>query len=282
MLVPKQSQMIKSADKLLADPAIAASFKTSRLLIGIDRDGTLVDIAPRPELAPVTESALETVTSLTSLPDVTCSIVSARSLPHLRRDFGNTGALLAGNYGLEIALSGDKLLVNSDAVNSRARLAAVLTRLKHELGYVQGFIIEDHGLSICGHWHLVAKEQRAYVHNVFAILKSDFADLRFVDQMTSYEVFPALEWDKGRALDEIARHVWGNKYLSDDEMHKSKLVFIGDSIGDEPAFDFVNRHHGYSIRVGQFEATCAQFALPGPHSVLAFLNNLVKLRTTGS
>ena len=125
----------------------------------------------------------------------------------------------------------------------------------------------------------MAKEQRAYVHNVFAILKSDFADLRFVDQMTSYEVFPALEWDKGRALDEIARHVWGNKYLSDDEMHKSKLVFIGDSIGDEPAFDFVNRHHGYSIRVGKFVATCAQFALPGPNSVLAFVNKLGKVST---
>ena len=276
----KQSQMVKLGDKLLADPGTAASLKAQRLLIGIDRDGTLVDIAPRPELAPVTEPVLKTVSALASLPKVTCSIVSARSLPHLRRDFGGTGAVLAGNYGLEIALDKDRQLVNSDAVKSRSRLEAVLTRLKQELGYLQGFIIEDHGLSICGHWHLVAKEQRDQVHNVFAILESDFADLRFVDQLTSYEVFPALQWDKGRALNEIARHLWGNKYLSDDEMQNSTLIFIGDSIGDEPAFDFVNRHHGYSIRVGQFQATCAQFALPGPDSVLAFLDNLVKLRTT--
>jgi trehalose 6-phosphate phosphatase len=251
---------------------IARHLGTGPLLLGLDRDGTLVPLTDRPEDARVDAELVELLRKITRLPAILLAIVSARSLAQLRSDFGAVGCVLAGNYGMEIAFTDGSSTVQPVAQACRPRLEQV----RDELGWLSNTgidaVLEDHGLSLCLHWQTVPADKRSLVHNAFDQLPGRFPDLNIRALASSYEVLPALSWDKGKALETI------NAHLGKTSQEPRSFAYFGDSQADEPAFEWVNKRHGQSVRVGsQGEFTMSKMQVSDTTDVRSVLADLLSL-----
>lgn len=256
-----------SAIRQKIDPYIG-----EKLFIGLDRDGTLVPYAETPEAAKVDAELHDLIADLASTEGIYVAIVSARSMAQLHNDFTGKRLILAGNYGLEIALPGRELFIQPEALNA----VPDLKKARDELASLSlskiGAIIEDHGYSLCIHWHKVLVERRSIVHDALSSLSGSFPQLEFLRLPTSYEIKPAVPWSKGLALDYIFE-----QYLN--ELKSAHIIYAGDSPADESAFVWANNRGGLSIKVGTLEFdSCAQFHLSDLQDLRLFLRTLLQSR----
>lgn len=254
--------LIKKIEPALARPA---------WFIALDRDGTLVPIVDEPACAIVADTIRRVVTDLAGEPGVRVAVVSARGARRLASDFDPSRVVLAGSYGLEILFPGGAQFVHPVASEAVPQLGAVKQEIQRLLPPETGVILEDHGLSLCLHWHRVEPARQALVHDVASRLKQAFPEVWFKAMPTSYEVQPPVEWDKGRALSEIESR------LGIDSATTS-YVYAGDSDTDEVAFKWVNARGGVSIRVGAAVPTEASLQLNEPADVETLLKHLLSLR----
>jgi len=64
-------------------------------------------------------------------------------------------------------------------------------------------ILEDHGYSLCVHWHMVPPGKLDGVHQAVSAATQNFADIEVRTLPTSYEILPLMVWDKASALTQI-------------------------------------------------------------------------------
>ncbi len=74
-----------------------------------DFDGTLSEIAPRPDEAVVTDAVRGGIDNLSRLESVTFGVVSGRGLDNVRDRVGPVAEFVAGVHGLEIEGPGRSL-----------------------------------------------------------------------------------------------------------------------------------------------------------------------------
>lgn len=244
---------------------------TSPLLIGLDRDGTVVPYAERPEDAKVDAALYSLLRDLAEQPHTTVCVVSARSLNWLRADFPDTKLVLAGNYGLEIAYPNGERLVHPGAVDLEPELEKVRDILAPLISSPYNAILEDHGLSLCLHWHTVPPEHR---QNLFDIVEqitvvSALHHLQCRTMPTSWEFVPKVNWTKGDAMQSIDARLGPGERT---------YIFGGDTSGDEAAYAWVNKRKGISIKVGAADDTAARFVLATPFDLRAVLEKILQNR----
>lgn len=239
----------------------------ARVLLAFDRDGTIVPYADRPDNAIMRDSTRRALNQLAERTDVFLCVVSARRVEFLRNDGLSKRVTLAGNYGLEIQFSDGSYFVHPKAREAAHSLQHLMPLLKKDLGSWYNLIFENHGFSLCVHWHLTPPNLRDELHGKMKRWKLEYSNLRFVRGLTSYEILPNFDWSKGNALDLIREQL----ELGSDGLFP---VFFGDSSGDEEAFSWVNGLRGLSVRVGDCKRTnaCRSFA-----SVEAVVNYLQEL-----
>lgn len=235
-------------------------------LIALDRDGTLVPYANRPEEAIVDRKLRGLIDDLSAKDGVTIAVISARSCAQLRGDFGDC-IVLAGNYGMEVMFPDGKLCVQDDALNAVPRIKQARDQLSERLDLASGAILEDHGYSLCLHWHNVPLSMRDDLHAAVMMTADKFPELKFEKGNTSYEVFPNLEWNKGLGLAYIDQNL--NNGI------ERVTFFAGDTNADTPGFAWVNDRGGISVRVGgNGDPLGARFVLGTPqdlHDTLEFI-----------
>ncbi len=243
--------------------------KASKLLAVFDRDGTLAPITDDPRQAVVPREVRDLLARLAQARGVKAGVLSARSLRRLEGDFGGCNLILAGNYGLEIYIPGHEQFRHPQAERWRPLLVRARDSLAEGLGAQTGAILEDHGFSLCLHWHLTPARMRGVVDGAVGSLARDFPDLRVRCLPTSYEIWPPIDWDKSASLDEIKKICGLDDWL---------CLFAGDSEGDEPAFRWVNAQGGISIRVGEKGDSAATCRLQSQRQIVELLRDLVALR----
>jgi trehalose-phosphatase len=242
------------------------------LFLGLDRDGTLVPYADRPEQAVPDPDLRSTLFELALLPQITIAIVSARSVAQLQVDFGHQSIILAGNYGLDIRFPGGQTIVQKEAVDAVPRLKQVRERLAKLVEPPTNAILEDHRFSLCLHWHTVPQNSLAEVHKTVQTIKGLFPDLTFRALPTSYEVLPGVKWDKSKALDILDQRLIA-------KTRQCFYAYAGDSPADEPAFAWVNKRQGASIKVGDISfVSCAKYHLGDALKLKNLLEELLLLR----
>ncbi len=262
---------------------IAAIPQDRPLLIGLDRDGTVVPYAERPEDAKVDAALYSLLRNLAEQPHTTVCVVSARSLAWLRSDFPDTKVILAGNYGLEIEFPGGERLAHPDAVDLGPELASLRDILAPLISSPYKAILEDHGLSLCLHWHTVPVDQRPYVFDVVERI-AEVAQLRHLQcrtMPTSWEFVPKVNWHKGDALQAIDARLGPAHTEPGPESAADAgrfYIFGGDTSGDEAAFRWVNEREGISIKVGAADDTAARFVLSTPFELRAVLEQILESR----
>jgi trehalose-phosphatase len=251
-------------------PAIAARIdRASGIVLGLDFDGTLTPIRPRPEDAALSEPVRDLVRRLALVPRVTVVIVSGRNLADVSERVGLPGLVYAGNHGMEI--QGPGLSFVEPTADALIRPLEEHTRsLEDRLAVVPGALVEPKGLTTSVHDRNVPDEHRDELAAIVREVVAGDPD-RFV--LTSghrvWEVRPAVSWHKGEAL------LWVLDHLEDGHAKADRLVFhLGDDRTDEDAF--ASLPDGVTVKIGPPDApTRARYRLDDPAAVEHFLTWLL-------
>ena len=244
------------------------------LLIGLDRDGTLVPYADRPEEAVMPPFVSWLLRQLAVLPDVYVALISARGTNHLRRDVGGASqVILAGNYGLEVRYPGAAASVHPMALRAVPELQTIKSKLQELVSEYPKLSLEDHDYSLNLSYFNVPDQLRENIHNKVRTITFDPNTVTMRAQATNYEYFPNVKWDKSMALSKIetALSLKPSLYFP---------IFIGDTAADEPALAWTNVRGGLSILVAKGNLTSnARLVLESPEEAASFLDDLRQKRS---
>ncbi|MDH7795876.1 MULTISPECIES: trehalose-phosphatase [unclassified Beijerinckia] len=223
----------------------------------LDFDGTLVDIASRPDNVVIDSSLVATLQDLQLTLDGRFAIVSGRSLQVLDGFLRPLMFDAAGLHGLETR-AGD-ITTRCDAT-SRPELMLAADRVRAAMDPIDGVIVEDKGCAFSVHWRKAVESEKLCRHALSDALKSLGSDYRLQLGKCVGEILPA-EASKGHAIADFLKHPL---------YRNSRPIFIGDDLTDEDGFRVVNDNDGVSIHVGGLD-TIAKHRLASPAAVLDIL-----------
>ena len=236
-----------------------------RAALFIDIDGTLLDLAPRPELVRVPADLPFLLNRLTEERSGALALISGRRLADLDRLFRPWRGAAAGLHGMErrradgSSVSGGERPQDQAAATALDQLRPVLDRMARRL---PGVWLEDKGQTLALHYRAAA-EQGAEIRDLAERLVADAGGgLRLILGKMVIELQPR-DHGKGRAI---------AAFMAEAPFHGRQPVFLGDDTTDEDGFIEVNRRGGLSIRVGEPGAkTAAGFTLPAVAATLSWL-----------
>lgn len=228
----------------------------------LDVDGTLINIADRPEAVLVDRTLLDLIANLHRASGGAMALVSGRMISDLQSRIGLPQLPLAGLHGLERRDSTGRLWIHAAPPAAKGAIKEALAPV---LARHPGLLLEDKGLTLALHYRL-APQLAGYVHQLMGRL-TELAGpgLELQRGKRVVEIKPA-GVDKGTAVAE---------YLAEPPFKGRRPVFIGDDLNDEHGFAEVNRLDGISIKVGR-GASCARFRLPDVAAVRLWLGDALK------
>lgn len=236
------------------------------LLLLLDYDGTVVEIAPHPKLARPTLELLKLLGRLAAREDRKVMVVSGRPLRDLQELLPVPGLDFLGSHGGE-ALIGGRLRYLPVTPADLQELYRWRTRLVWMLRPIQGWWLEDKPQGFALHYRNLP-EQHAY----------EFSGIlgRWKEQLGKLECFQLLEGKK--VLEILPRGVSKGSAIREilllPQFFDFFPVYAGDDSTDESAF-LVLRGQGITIKVGHPGAgTAASHSLPDPEAVRHFLTIL--------
>ena len=239
-----------------------------QLAVFLDYDGTLTPIVQRPELAVFPKAVKEIVQRIARR--VKVAILSGRDLDDVRRLVGMENIFYAGSHGFEIAGPGGWHLEARQATEFVPSLDRAEQALHEYLDRVAGVLVERKRFSVAVHYRLVKPGDLARVKRAVEKTIAAHPDLRLTAGKKVYELRPACDWHKGKAL------LW---LLDALELNSPSTlpIFIGDDITDEDAFEALDdRGIGVVVR-SKVRPTAAIYALEDTEQVRRFLEALARL-----
>lgn len=258
--------MLRNALDIVPD-LVAARDRAGRMLLGLDFDGTLAPIVPRPDDAALPPATRPLLQRLAARADTIVALISGRGLDDLIGRVEIEGIYYAGNHGLEIEGPGVRR-VHEGAAAARRQLADVARRIEERVQHVHGAVVENKGLTLSVHFRRVDDaDDAAFVRDAARREAAAAPGLRAGDGRRIVEIRPDVDWDKGRALRFIRETALPDR-------PDAPVLFIGDDRTDEDAFREVG-DAGWGIVVGTPPpATAARAALASTHDVVEFLRTL--------
>ena len=255
-------------------PAVKRRLRTARAVMLLsDYDGTLTPIVERPELAELPWYTRRILEGLVRQTRFTVGIISGRALSDLKARLNIGGIIYAGNHGMEIEGPGVSF-VNPIAQELRPILRVLHRVLDRTVGGIKGVLVEDKGLSLSVHYRLVEEHRAGDVKHAFerAVGTAEaLGKVRITGGKKVYEVRPAANWDKGKAIDMLMR-----KYFPSGGGSEGVPFYFGDDITDEDGFRAIENAGGISVLVGQPERdSAARYFVTSPARVATFLSLLL-------
>jgi trehalose 6-phosphate phosphatase len=204
----------------------------------LDFDGTLVEIAERPEAVVVEPGLPDTLAALRDRLGGALALVSGRSIGTLDGFLGPHRFDAAGLHGVEHRLRGELAPCRPE---QHPKLRALIEALPERLPLHPGVLIEDKGCSVGLHWRLAPEFEEELTKLVQEMAAAVGPEYRLQLGKAVAEILPARA-SKGGIID---------YFLHQPPFAGKTAVFIGDDLTDELGFAVVNRHDGISIRVGK-------------------------------
>lgn len=227
----------------------------------LDFDGTLVPIAPRPNLVRLARDTRNVLRRLANSKRAEITIISGRRRCELLKFIPIAGITFLGLYGSE---SAEGIFLSPTV---RQAMRRVHSRLNRQLDNFPGVWIEDKSGSLSVHLLDAGPSVRRLMLNELRSLIHPFqTELQLFENLRDVEILPSSILDKGRAVSAILRQPAHRKLLP---------FYLGDDLSDEPAFAALRR--GYSVHVGSAPSTQARFYLRNPDEVTVFLTKLEEL-----
>jgi alpha,alpha-trehalase len=240
--------------------------------IFLDYDGTLTPIVQDPTKALL---SMRTRTIIGKLAEHwTVVIVSGRGLEDVKEMVGLGSVFYSGSHGFSIEGPG-KCFVEQRGQEFLPALEAAGAELDRAFTAIPGARVEHKPFAIAIHYRQVDEKYVPEIERRVEEVCRRYATLRKTTGKKIFELRPAMDWDKGKAL----------LYLIDKfGVDGSRIVplFIGDDTTDEDAFRAIEKR-GISIVVGDEDrSTAALYRLRDPKEVTDFLEELVRLAERGS
>ncbi|HLH90986.1 MAG TPA: trehalose-phosphatase [Xanthobacteraceae bacterium] len=229
------------------EPHFTPDLRKSALLL--DVDGTIVDIAPKPDAVRVPASLKDSLSRLVAATDGAVALVSGRLLADLDRLFTPLHLAVVGGHGAELRLL--------DAGKARALKSLQLDpELKRRLSALarDGVSVEDKGFSLALHYRQ-APEQEKHLRAAVA-------------EVCAEEWSPAVEILPGKAVFEIkpagfTKATGVRALMKHAPFAGRRPIFIGDDTTDETVFAIMPEFDGTAFSVGRDVAGVAgRFATP--------------------
>lgn len=247
--------------------AVVAALRAdpTRTAVLLDFDGTLAPIVEDPAAATPLLGTPEVLRSLSGAFGLV-AVVSGRPVSYLQAHLP-LGPELIGLYGLERA-SGDQVETHPEAAPWRRVIDDVAAAASAELP--EGVGVEHKGLSLT--LHMRPRPELAPLVDAWAAAAAARSGLHVRRARMSAELHPPVDADKGTVVDGLLAG-------------RSTACFVGDDVGDLPAFDALDRFTaagGVAFRVVVESAETdpallarADAVVAGPVAVLALLSALV-------
>jgi len=257
---------VKTLDRLPlvwdCEAAIRARLEGNRLAVFLDYDGTLTPIVEDYTKADLAEDMRAAVAGLARTAMV--GVVSGRDLEDLRRRVRLDEVFLAGSHGFDIAGPKGWHETLQKGTDFLPALDEAERALQDRLRAIEGAAVERKKFSIAVHYRRVRQEEAGSVEEAVDRVLATHAQLRKGSGKKVLRLQPAIEWDKGCAVE------WLLQRLGLDG--KGVLpIYIGDDVTDEDAFRrLAGRGLMIAVRDGT-RHTAADFALADPEDVRRFL-----------
>ena len=246
--------------RLAADPASTALL--------LDFDGTLAPIVADPATSMLYPELDETLGALADAYRVV-AVISGRPVEFLTDRIQSEGVLLDGLYGLSTYRDGVTRL-HPDVQPWLPQVALAREFLEAEVGRHEGLSLEDKGLSVALHWRNTDDHAAAEGAATDLIAQArERTGLSEEPGKLVLELRPPVDHDKGSAVRALVA-----------EYHPSVCGYMGDDLGDLPAFAAVAETGGVNVLVDHGNETpgrlrrAADVALPGVGAAAAFLGAL--------
>jgi trehalose 6-phosphate phosphatase len=263
--------------------ALADGDRLARCLAGrrpavfLDYDGTLTPIVDRPEDALISASMRAAVRALAARCSV--CVVSGRDRRVVQQLMGIEDLVVAGSHGFDIWRPETGTVEREEGAGFEDLVERVTARLREEVGSIDGALIEPKRSSVALHYRLVGEAGRTRIAAVVDALLADHpGELKVTPGKMVYEIQPAVDWDKGKAVLYLLELLG----LDGDDVIP---LYLGDDITDEDAFEALGSR-GVGILVGETgdpelgaRSTAAAFRLRSPEEVEHFLRALAQEET---
>jgi trehalose-phosphatase len=246
---------------------IAHIAERERLLICLDYDGTLSEIAAHPADARPIDGAGHALAALAAHPDrVQLAIITGRTIPEVRRMLGvESGVLFSGVHGLELMDAGGRRHLAPGVESVVPDLDRVREWLVRHVPPNCGFVIEDKRVAIAFHYRMADAETASRIRRALArFVQAHTARLRVLRGKMIDEMLPRDAAGKGAAVRAIQREAGPPA---------SRPIYFGDDTTDEDAFREL-REDGVGVLVGAPRASWARWRVDSPADVVRTLSEL--------
>lgn len=227
-----------------------------------DFDGTLVDLAERPDAVVVPDPLLENLDALSRQCQGRVAIVSGRGLADLETLLPLSALTLVGNHGVERRTAGSTS-VSAPNPSVQRQLDRLRPQLMQLAAQFPGLLVEDKRWTVSVHVRSLPESEHAAVAEQLTYLTHKMPELAVKPAVRCWEIRPAQGTHKGEAVAWL-RELWGPVPVP---------LGFGDDVTDEDLFGALP--DGLTTIVGSRRPTRARFALPNPAALRALLRFLI-------
>lgn len=221
----------------------------------LDFDGTLVEIAERPDAVAVDARLQALLGGLIDRLDGRVALISGRPAGEIVALFGEALVNVVGSHGMEYRWADGR-----DAPFERpAGLDEVLEAMRRLADAHPGVLVEEKPLGVALHFRQ-APDTEAACHTLAEAL-AQVHQLHLQPGKMMVEV-RARGGDKGSAIRTL---------MSEPKLAPTRPLFMGDDHTDEPGFTAAQALGGAGILVGPERPTAARYRLDGVAATLSWL-----------
>lgn len=220
----------------------------------LDFDGTLVEIADRPDAVRVDARLSSVMHRLHARLDGRIAVITGRPAAEVR-DLLAADFVVVGSHGMEF-VGRDGL---RRALDRPTALEEVLQAMRELAGLHPSVLVEDKPLGAALHFRQCPSAEAECVALAAALAGKHGLRLQPGKMMVEVR---AAGGDKGSAIRRLMR---------EPEMAETRPVFMGDDHTDEPGFAVAAELGGAGVLVGEQRETAALYRLEGVEPTLAWL-----------
>ena len=264
----RPSSPLRSLSSALEDPQVGRLLEGRRLALLLDYDGTLTPIVERPADARIPDRIRGALADLAAL--LTVGIISGRDLDDVRAMVGVDGLWYAGSHGFDVVSPTGARRQFDEGTAALPALEQADAALRQLVAELAGVAVERKRFAIAVHFRAADPSVEPRLEELVRHEADAHPELRMAGGKKIFELRPAADWDKGKALE------WVLSAATDDDASVLP-IYIGDDETDEDAL-LVVRRTGVGIVVGDEERpTAAHYRLDDPSQVGDFLDRLLDL-----
>jgi trehalose 6-phosphate phosphatase len=238
-----------------------AALGEAPLALFLDVDGTLLDLAGRPDEVVTPAGLVTTLAHAERKLSGALALISGRSIDDVDHLFAPLRLRASGVHGAEIRLDPEASITPTAAADLPPSL---LAELRHAVEPFPGVFVENKRFSFTVHYRLAPSAERPLRSIVKQLVDSSPISVDIMDAHYAIEIKSPC-FDKGGAI---------ATFLSTSIFRGRTPIFVGDDTTDESGFALVSARGGFAYSVGRLRPG-AIGAFPEPQAVRAWLAEFV-------